>query len=208
MNIENIEIPDEIKEYMRSSIDYYLEQFEYIKNSKGENYTLLEIYKLIDDINSKNIKKRTEKEGKTPSCRKGCSFCCNIQVVCTELEVNLIIKYIKDNNIILTDEEKNRLKEQSKYNLRSDVEKYILNPYKKCVFLKNNECSIYPIRPLSCRNYFVYNDPKLCDTDNKNGNGRVEIDFNLESIAVILTILRLSKENTLSKLLNEKLNES
>jgi len=36
-----------------------------------------------------------------------------------------------------------------------------------CVFLENGRCSIYKVRPVACRSYFVINDPSLCQPDNK-----------------------------------------
>ena len=209
MDIENIKLSEAQKKYLIKAVDYYLDQFKIIESIENTNSALLKIYELLDDINFKSFKEKAEKGEGTPSCKKGCSFCCNIQVACTEIEVDLIIKYMEDNNISLTDTEKDRLKEQCKFILRKDELKYIQSPHKQCVFLKDNECSIYPVRPLSCRNYFVYNDPKLCDTNNTNEEDRmVEIDFNLECVAIILTILEISNESTLSKFLNKKINAS
>jgi Putative zinc- or iron-chelating domain len=33
----------------------------------------------------------------------------------------------------------------------------------RCVFLKDNMCSIYPVRPIACRKHWVKTDPSLCD---------------------------------------------
>lgn len=44
--------------------------------------------------------------------------------------------------------------------LARDIALYNYGP--PCPLLENNECSIYPVRPLICRGYFVSSDPRSC----------------------------------------------
>lgn len=91
------------------------------------------------------------------SCKKGCSFCCNIPVTATPIEAKVIAEYCKRNNIKIP---RAYLEEQ----LKVSPEELPLSPVRKCTFLKDNECSIYDARPIACRNHFVVSDPKHCDT--------------------------------------------
>jgi len=63
-------------------------------------------------------------------CRIKCSSCCILTSV-SEFEAFIIMKFLYDNKISI----KNRKKT------------------KKCVFLENNSCLIYNIRPIICRTH-------------------------------------------------------
>lgn len=93
-----------------------------------------------------------------PSCKKGCSFCCYIHVEVSDTEAQILAPKVTP-EMMLT------LMLQSQYNLGT----WGKIPYKerKCVFLKNNECSVYEDRPLSCRKYAVVNSPKRCNTEHE-----------------------------------------
>lgn len=90
------------------------------------------------------------------SCSKGCHFCCRQNVHVYKAEVAVIGEYCREIGIEIP---KSYLKEQMRYGWRELAKTEV----GWCVFLKNGECSIYPVRPIACRNYFVISDPKLCD---------------------------------------------
>lgn len=94
---------------------------------------------------------------KEVSCKKGCHFCCRINVDISEPEAILISEYCKENGI---DIPKDRLEEQLKYGWREIA----ATEAGWCVFLKEGNCSIYPVRPAACRAYHVASEPHLCDT--------------------------------------------
>ena len=109
-----------------------------------------EVYRLMDE----KISTITEPSIK---CKKGCSFCCHLNVDITRLEAKLIAHYCNEQNIPI---DKNYLVKQAEYS----IDDIISSPHSACVFLKNNECSIYPVRPCGCRKLFVTTDPVFCDT--------------------------------------------
>lgn len=108
--------------------------------------------------------KKEETEGwKKLSCKKGCSHCCMQMVEVTTDEGRLILKYIKENNI-----QYDQQKLERHAQMEHDPDKWwnLKNEEKECIFLKNNECQIYPVRPISCRKYFVITDPIICGDPN------------------------------------------
>lgn len=133
------------------------------------------------------------------SCKKGCAFCCHIRVSATPLEADAIVKYCKANNIPINTD---RLKEQEKLG----TEEYMFSPHKKCVFLTDdNLCSIYPVRPMACRTYFVTNDPADCNTDSLKETSTF---FNRNStIAQVALMLKAGSVDTFPKLILKALNK-
>lgn len=100
------------------------------------------------------------------ACRKGCSECCNIAVVITSFEAELIGEVIR----------KKPLKVGVRHDDLSLREKYFGQP---CTFLRNGMCSIYADRPLACRTHFNLSDTSLfCSTEIPPEDSRVpNLDF-------------------------------
>jgi Fe-S-cluster containining protein len=121
------------------------QRFERINNKLLENYK--HFLKYVDQINlifSKYI-----------PCKRGCCKCCYFPVNISDIEINIIKKYLYD------------IKQNVNYKNLNNSKKY--NNNNKCPFLKNSECIIYPVRPFMCRKYIVFNDDNsLCNIiDNK-----------------------------------------
>lgn len=93
-------------------------------------------------------------------CIKGCSHCCSRLPIITIAEATIIYDYLHTNKKWF--DKKEEIKEQAK--LANDIN-YIawFKMNKKCSLLKNNLCSIYPIRPPFCSTHFVTSNPELCD---------------------------------------------
>lgn len=93
---------------------------------------------------------------KEVSCKKGCSICCHLNVVVTNDEADLLFeKYDKSQD--------EKLKRQAA--VTDDLKYPSILGYSDaaCVFLKDNECSVYEDRPMACRSYRVISDPDECD---------------------------------------------
>lgn len=71
------------------------------------------------------------------ACRKGCGHCCYVSVPITDFEA----KWIGDRIDIQP--------APLKQSIRRDVSEY--STQTPCLFLKDNSCSIYEFRPLTCR---------------------------------------------------------
>ncbi len=97
-------------------------------------------------------------------CKRGCAFCCHQAVSIFKIEAERIAKYSKRQmqkppGFDFLTYTRN---EHSKY-----IEKY---EGKACPFLRNNECSVYEVRPLACRGHLsLDNDALNCDTVNRPG---------------------------------------
>jgi uncharacterized protein len=75
-------------------------------------------------------------------CKKGCSYCCQLGISVSQLEVEYIIKKLELNKSIIN-------------SLDS-----------KCLFLTGGICSIYDFRPFSCRRHLAfYDSPEWCEMD-------------------------------------------
>jgi len=105
---------------------------------------LLNAYSIMDEGIKKDIKE-LEKKGRKLACRKGCSNCCETHrdIPIYPIEIVGIYWYVM---------------EKVKEPIRSDI-KLSLIKHKKgdpCPFLINKACSIYPMRPLACRQFNVF----------------------------------------------------
>ncbi|PEO75626.1 preprotein translocase subunit SecA [Bacillus pseudomycoides] len=100
---------------------------------------------------------------KNAPCKKGCIACCFQEVKLQKIEAQRINIHINS-----------KIKKVIKYNLRETKARRKVpsslwtdrqSSLEPCPFLDitNGACSIYNIRPLSCRSYFVANHPSMCN---------------------------------------------
>ncbi len=92
-------------------------------------------------------------------CRDKCSHCCFTMKVCTLSEAMLIIDYMTT-HFSLKEQERLRLRVESNTStlkkwrnlgLCESDRKFSEAGGMECPFLKDSSCSIYPVRPISCR---------------------------------------------------------
>jgi Putative zinc- or iron-chelating domain len=119
-------------------------------NEHGPGEFMKGFYEIFDESIDLPLKKACA------SCKKGCHFCCGQNVDITDAESKLIAEYCLQNNIAIP---KGYLGKQLLYE-QSEIPN---SPVPWCVFLKDGECSIYQVRPLACRKYYVSTPPELCD---------------------------------------------
>lgn len=108
------------------------------------------------------------------SCKAGCSECCHLLVLTSQLEAEMIKDYISSR---CTPEELAELKEKvsSHKDLLSSLTVYNTGSFSgestqaylsakiPCAFLDDNHCcSIYEARPFICRKYLVFDNPEIC----------------------------------------------
>ena len=128
------------------------------------------------------------------ACGAGCTACCFIDVDISEDEAAVIIDYCRKNDIEV---DKAYLTEQAAAGRKS------YSALSRCVFLKDNLCSIYPVRPIACRKHWVETDPDLCDFS-KNIINQVGGFFNVNTEIMASAMLNVIEVMPFEKaLLNE-----
>lgn len=180
-----------------------------------------------------------QQERVSPSCGKGCSYCCSYPIFINDLEYISIKEWIEENfnedktrklneNLSKWKESTGDLAEQLQQGHEKilNIEPGVTKPHmvldtenkneelrkeytaKKidCPFLEENNCSIYEIRPVSCRSYFAYGNSSRCEkslypvgTINYNCAER-----NIYVAPLLNTIRKLSNNNPLTMRSYEK----
>jgi Fe-S-cluster containining protein len=110
----------------------------------------------------------------TLACRSGCSWCCYFSVDVRAVEVLNILAFMERE---FSSQERARIAEEIEFN-KSALEKLSeidrVRQNLKCPFLFSGRCSIYSVRPQTCRNYHAtdssgckqsYEEPENLDID-------------------------------------------
>jgi hypothetical protein len=106
-------------------IEYYMNKWKEVEKQFGSTLAMEYFYKVID-----RIEQRMPLTDKLDiKCKKGCSFCCHIQVNAIEPEIDVILNYVKEHNIPI---DMDHLEKQT--HIKDDLE-WMLHPNNKCVFL-------------------------------------------------------------------------
>lgn len=104
------------------------------------------------------------------ACHKGCATCCTLRVTATAPEVLLIARYIHWAKF--PDSEINLVKRVAKANQQTcglnEAQRVKLR--RRCPFIMQGACMIYPVRPLACRGHACYDKQACVDA----AAGRIE----------------------------------
>lgn len=111
-------------------------------------------------------------------CKKACTTCCHYTIKMTELESLLILSCLKmldgkQGMKIAANMQKHlqhikadkTLDEAYQNGDLTEIEERTFANKMPCPFLVDDECGIYPARPLICRAYFHTNGPAICNTN-------------------------------------------
>jgi hypothetical protein len=151
-------------------IDGYTVQLKKLR-TQNRSATTIEVYKAIDNF----FLNAPEENKKEIQCKAGCTYCCFIDLDVSGDEATVIIDYCKENNVEI---DRDYLTKQAAAGRKT------YSDLSKCVFLKDNLCSIYPVRPMACRKHWVKSDPALCDfSDNVVNQVGGYFDVNTEILA-------------------------
>jgi Fe-S-cluster containining protein len=123
---------------------------------------------------------RARADGRTVSCAKGCGACCRQLVPISPTEAREIARLVEE----LPEPRKSRVRERfvaakerltgsGLLPLLADPESFADTAVQQlgldyfqlgiaCPFLEDESCSIYPDRPISCREYLVSSPPEHC----------------------------------------------
>lgn len=174
-------------------IDGYTDQLRKLR-TKNQVDATKEVYKAIDGF----FNGAPEENKKEIQCKPGCTACCFIDVDVSGDEAAVIIDYCRENNIEI---DREYLTKQTTAGRKS------YSDLSRCVFLKENLCSIYPVRPIACRKHWVKTDPALCDFS-KNIVNRVDGYFDVNTEILASAILNVDEAGPLEKALLSALDKT
>lgn len=119
--------------------------------TRERTWTIRELYDAVDYY--------LTKDPRTFSCKKGCSFCCYIQVDISLPEAELLARHKHDRGLV-----------EAQATWSADAHEYAKHPLlaRRCPFLDVSQgtCGVYKDRPLPCREHRSASPAILCDTDN------------------------------------------
>jgi Fe-S-cluster containining protein len=143
---------------------------------------LLPILQNLESAVIGKIEQEVASSGHSISCRAGCGACCRQLVPVSIFEAEALSQWLSE----LPKEQRERIEKRFHEALLALREKGILQQLLNegwvrdeesvtklaidyfharvaCPFLENENCSIHPIRPLSCREYLVTAPPERCE---------------------------------------------
>jgi len=187
--IENSENQETIDQILKL-INGYRDQLAKLRR-RNRIGTIKEVYKVIDGF----FTNAPEENKKGIQCKTGCTHCCFIDVDISADEAAVIINYCNENAIEIDKEylEKQAVVGRKKYSELS-----------RCVFLKDNLCSIYPVRPIACRKHWVKTDPSLCDFS-ENIINQVGGYFDINTEILASAVLNAETTGTFEKMMLDEL---
>lgn len=180
-----------IQNFIKKNKNYIVSNFSEIIIANDLKFFTKWISKEI--VNATNMIDFVEQNCKLEcKCIKGCSGCCSQAIYINPAEYEILKYYIKSldkkakkhlnnkaNHICnsvnesLVPFEILNIKETNSFDINVEYSKLNL----PCLFLEDNTCSIYNIRPISCWTYRQYNDKKNCDILNN-----LKYDYNYSGI--------------------------
>jgi len=144
---------------VKKALIHYAREYNRIVMLEGPQVAAWNFHQLVDEKIAEHVDSDL---GSGVQCKKGCSFCCRMNVDMSLDEGMLLVDYCDENKIKINTK---KLKKQAPF---EGVEKYKKLPFAEwdCAFLdqENGECTVYEARPLNCRKLLVLSDPNDCDT--------------------------------------------
>lgn len=145
------------------------------KNRDTVSIIMKKLYQLGDELVETTEKK--ENVANKIDCKVGCSYCCYTQVALTPAEALLIGQSVKENySLKQTDSLMKRISSTLRSAKGKSPEELVLFWGKTpCIFLENEKCSIYNVRPFICRAWHSLSIDQ-CKRAFESGDQDAEID--------------------------------
>ena len=159
---------------------------EDIKHARKEYDTEQIVRSSYQFIDAK-VQANLQNDGNRSTCKRGCSYCCHLNVGIGKGEAKILSKDLSHDQIQHLKKQRDVLTKLGKDNYE-DFPHEVDWETSACVFLKNNECSVYEDRPMACRMYYVVTEPKLCDViSNKDGKTGQLVTYEAEIMRAVIT---------------------
>ncbi len=167
---------------------------------KYTDFVSLESYKtFLSDYNSLYQKQYSE-HSEQIYCQQGCNNCCYQPIELSTIEFNLINEYINNNNITPNKEflpkQRDIINKTSLGQLVKNWRLELKKDEQACPFVSKDDghCTIHPVRPLSCRNFFGIGTNEFCGAaPDKSSRDKVGRFANLAKLATAFLTVTKSK---------------
>lgn len=186
---------DAEKRMITEMFQHYLQEYHKAKEGHLDSSVAANFQWTIQDHIDQGLKE--DSVGKTVKCGKGCSFCCYLLVDVNKHEASLIKEWSEYNGVNIDWKKAERLSGETQESWKN-----LPVAEKRCQFLtKGGECSIYDVRPASCRKHMVITEPELCDTT-KPGNMIGKYN-NVVAEIIASAMFNATQSGSISKMLME-----
>jgi Fe-S-cluster containining protein len=130
----------------------------------------LKVFQEVDELVEREVVKSAA-SGRQPACSKGCAYCCRQEVYVPRAEAEAVVEWLESSAPHLIADLKIRIKAWLDW-YRAQYPKlaatgmargnvfYTHGP--QCPALIDDACSIYPVRPMFCRTYYVTSPVDAC----------------------------------------------
>jgi len=162
---------------------------------------LLPIVRNLEGAITGRIAEEAQAAGSPVSCKAGCAACCRQMVPLNLFEAEALMAWLQT----LPEERRSELEGRfhralSKLRDAGVIDKVLdpqwgreegfatgvamayFNAFVACPFLENENCGIYSIRPLACREYMVTSPPELCQDPAKFDVAGVQLPVKLSHV--------------------------
>jgi Fe-S-cluster containining protein len=176
-------------------------------------HKMLPVFQQVTNLYAEMGIAATKSEGKSISCKKGCTACCYHMIGLAEFETYHITEIIEGMPEPQQSEVKERIKKAlahftetgwierfencADYSNKESLEVF-LDYFKEgvpCPFLVDEACSIYDDRPLMCREYLVTSPAENCSNPTKENINLVNLPVRPSG-----NLLELGQKKSLSEL--------
>ena len=161
---------------------------------------VLRVFQGCDESAERTLAQLAQR-GVVPSCRSGCSHCCSLEIPLSRAEAEVLVGWLHEHR---TAAEIDQIRERLRAWLvwyrtelprleaagmsRSDA---FFRHAPKCALLVDNTCSVYPVRPTTCRNHFVSSPVAECDPATGSGDPALILDVAKASFTYVSELRRV-----------------
>ena len=171
-------------------VDGYTAQLKELR-TRNRVETTGEVYKAIDNF----FNKAPQENKKEIQCREGCTACCFVEIDVSADEAATIIDHCRKNDVEIDREYLTK---------QASAGRKVFSEISRCVFLKDNLCSIYTVRPVACRKHWIKSDPAFCDSS-KNITNPVNRYFDINAEILASAMFNVAETKPLEQALLDEL---
>jgi Fe-S-cluster containining protein len=171
-----------------------------IANADERGRVVLRVYQGIDETAGKKLAQLAG-TGVVPTCAEGCSHCCNLEIPMTRAEGETLVTWLRANR---TDAELDAIRARLRDWLAwyrgayvahvagglTRVETFFRHA-PMCSLLEDRRCTVYPVRPVTCRNHLVSSPASVCDPAVGTGDSAGMLDVAQATYEHVVEIRRV-----------------